>query len=675
MNALARSLPKRGRSFMRTITAVALAASAVGALFAGSISPAHSQSPGESARCESIIDKQRRASCFEQAGVPVIDCEQPRSANCAHHARLGTGEHFNGDGIFPDQLAGSVPALAAAPQPTGDASQHAVPAKDIAANEATTAATLKRAEDAIGRDIPQTQTQEANPSSPVPITRPSPIEAKTVDQTSVYDCDRLAASPFDPSRAADGVPSDTIDTASAISSCAQAVRDNPTNARFQFEYGRAFDAAKRYDEAMRWYREAADQGYSAAQVGLGFIYYYGHGVPQNYGEAMRWLHKAAEQGNAVAQNTLGVMYINGQGVSQNYAEGLEWYRKAADQGFATAQTNLGAMYFLGQGVSQNYSEAMKWYRKAADQGNADAQNTVGAMYESGHGVMQDYAQAANWYRKAAEQDNDVAQHNLGVLYHDGHGVPQDYAEAAEWFRRAADHGNAKAQYDLGALYYRGQGLETNHAEALKWFRKAADQGNAKDQNTVGEMYANGQGVPQNYAEAIRWFRMAADQGDPVAQKNLTALSAQPLITAPQQQTLVPRGSEKPSFDCAQAKTAAARLICADGELARLDGELGVAFQNRKIQIAASDQSKFVAAQVKWIRDRNGRCELVGKESVTIEMLASSKPCMVTLIRERIAFLAQTEVTAGLAVSATGLLSAWQVLNEDCRGAPAIIPRQ
>jgi uncharacterized protein len=37
--------------------------------------------------------------------------------------------------------------------------------------------------------------------------------------------------------------------------------------------------------------------------------------------------------------------------------------------------------------------------------------------------------------------------------------------------------------------------------------------------------------------------------------------------------LMPRGSEKPSFDCAQAKTAAARLICADGELAALDGEL------------------------------------------------------------------------------------------------------
>jgi uncharacterized protein len=40
------------------------------------------------------------------------------------------------------------------------------------------------------------------------------------------------------------------------------------------------------------------------------------------------------------------------------------------------------------------------------------------------------------------------------------------------------------------------------------------------------------------------------------------------------QTLVPPGNEQPSFDCLKARTAAARLICADGELARLDGELG-----------------------------------------------------------------------------------------------------
>ncbi|WP_319798563.1 lysozyme inhibitor LprI family protein [Nitrobacter sp.] len=116
--------------------------------------------------------------------------------------------------------------------------------------------------------------------------------------------------------------------------------------------------------------------------------------------------------------------------------------------------------------------------------------------------------------------------------------------------------------------------------------------------------------------------------------------------ATQDQGLVPRGGEGPSFDCTKAKTAAARLICADGELARLDGELGAMFQRRKTQLVGSDQSQLVEAQRSWIRDRNLRCGLDGKSSAAIEVLARSKSCMGSAIRDRIAFLVRTEsVTA------------------------------
>jgi uncharacterized protein YecT (DUF1311 family) len=128
--------------------------------------------------------------------------------------------------------------------------------------------------------------------------------------------------------------------------------------------------------------------------------------------------------------------------------------------------------------------------------------------------------------------------------------------------------------------------------------------------------------------------------------------AQPLPTKPplalnpfasRKQTLVPRVGEKPSFDCAQAKSAAARLICADAELAQLDGALGLAFQNRRNQISASDQSKLVAEQLAWIRERNSRCDLVGKNSAALEVLVDSKQCMLDETRIRIAALQQTNL--------------------------------
>ncbi len=314
----------------------------------------------------------------------------------------------------------------------------------------------------------------------------------------------------------------------------------------------------------------------------------------------------------------------------DYATALRQFRSLAGQGNADAQTMLGAIYSTGQGVAVNYAEAMRWYRLAANQGDAFTQAMLGMMYYNGHGAAKDYAEAAKWSRKAADQGNAIAQNNLGALYVAGRSVPQNYGEAAKWFRKAADQGNADAQARLGTMYATDNGIPKDDAEAAKWFRKAADQGHARSQLILGIDYSQGTGVPQDYVLAY-------------PQDGQGALGRHVL-------SLMPRGNEKPSFDCAKAKTAAARLICADGELARLDAELGIAFQKRKTQISAPDQSKFVADHLAWIRDRNTRCKLDGNNGTAIEVLAGAKPCMVNAIRERIAFLAQADSVAAPAAA-------------------------
>jgi uncharacterized protein len=112
---------------------------------------------------------------------------------------------------------------------------------------------------------------------------------------------------------------------------------------------------------------------------------------------------------------------------------------------------------------------------------------------------------------------------------------------------------------------------------------------------------------------------------------------------PQGETLlVPRGAEKPSFDCAKIKTAAARLICADAELSALDFELGIVFRTRKAEFFGADQSKFVAEQQVWAKSRNSRCGLNGKNNAAIELLAASKRCLANAIKERIEFLKKAD---------------------------------
>jgi TPR repeat protein len=133
----------------------------------------------------------------------------------------------------------------------------------------------------------------------------------------------------------------------------------------------------------------------------------------DYAEAIRWYRQAADQGNAGAQTNIGYLYEHGLGVTQNYLEALRWYRMAADQGQATAQSNIGVFYDKGYGVAQNYGEAMRWYHMAADQGNVDAEYNLALLYANGHGVPPDLGQARQWMQKAADAGDPEAKKWLG----------------------------------------------------------------------------------------------------------------------------------------------------------------------------------------------------------------------------------------------------------------------
>ena len=54
-------------------------------------------------------------------------------------------------------------------------------------------------------------------------------------------------------------------------------------------------------EAVRWYRSAAEQGHATARSNLGFMYYWGEGIPEDNVEAYAWFNLAAAQGNKEAK--------------------------------------------------------------------------------------------------------------------------------------------------------------------------------------------------------------------------------------------------------------------------------------------------------------------------------------------------------------------------------------
>lgn len=302
-----------------------------------------------------------------------------------------------------------------------------------------------------------------------------------------------------------------------------------------FEWGVGVNRSR--EDAIKWYRKAADQGLALAQNAIAESLCIEASGLREIAVANEWWRRAAENGNASAQYSVGRGYHTGRGLPKDRVEAVKWYRKAAGQGHQFALWYLGECYERGVGVPQDVVQSMKWYRqaaeqghkvarakveslppgfvetfRAAEQGDAIAQSNVGFYFAKGMGVDKDVFAAATWFRKAADKGNFGAQFNLALFYNRGTGVRKDVDAAATLWRKAADQGFSRAQLALGSCHEMGRGVPKDFVAAVKWYRMAADQGNSTAQYRLSCCYLRGDGVPQDFNEANRWRRKAADQG-------------------------------------------------------------------------------------------------------------------------------------------------------------------
>ncbi len=68
-----------------------------------------------------------------------------------------------------------------------------------------------------------------------------------------------------------------------------------TPSQADFQAGLAAYISGDYAAAVKWFREAAEQGDADAQFNLGVNYYKGRGVPQDYVQAHMWYSLAASR--------------------------------------------------------------------------------------------------------------------------------------------------------------------------------------------------------------------------------------------------------------------------------------------------------------------------------------------------------------------------------------------
>jgi hypothetical protein len=188
-----------------------------------------------------------------------------------------------------------------------------------------------------------------------------------------------------------------------------------------------------------------DRAQDLYEKGMGALQ--GSASTRSLPNALAYFRSSADQGFSPAQVVLGYLYDIGQGVTMDRREALEWYKKAAQQDDPLAQWLAGRIIYAGFVPPRDLNEARMWLEKSRSHGNPFAQYLLGKISLE----RSDYQASAASFRDAAEQGLPQAQLELARSLRDGRGVTQDYFEAYVWLLMSYDAGLQESQTDLQAL--------------------------------------------------------------------------------------------------------------------------------------------------------------------------------------------------------------------------------
>jgi TPR repeat protein len=149
----------------------------------------------------------------------------------------------------------------------------------------------------------------------------------------------------------------------------------------------------------------AEQGDPQAQTALGMLLSgITHGdFRKNYKQSFYWVNQAAEQGYSKAELAIAEMYMNGVVIPMNAKKAKVWYEKAAAEDNLDGINGLARLYRYGTGVRKDYEQAFQYYQQAALEGHTRSQIGVGLSYRDAKGVKKNMVKAYAWILIAAEK--------------------------------------------------------------------------------------------------------------------------------------------------------------------------------------------------------------------------------------------------------------------------------
>ncbi len=213
--------------------------------------------------------------------------------------------------------------------------------------------------------------------------------------------------------------------------------------------------------AVAWWRRAADGRLrlpaAAAEYDDGAY----------VADRVRHMRAMAEEDAPDSQVGLGWHYLTGDGVPQDDVEAVAWFRRAADQGHETAYFMLGFLHAVGWGVPQDDASAFAWLSLVAERTAAlcDSQECAIDSHVRRLQLFDEFAAGMDAAQLAEVRQRVDTQRRIA-----------ETRRHAENQRFAARLGIASAQRELGRLYFEGRGVQQDIVAAYVWLARAAAQG-------------------------------------------------------------------------------------------------------------------------------------------------------------------------------------------------------
>lgn len=173
--------------------------------------------------------------------------------------------------------------------------------------------------------------------------------------------------------------------------------------------GLVFEEIELYEDAYKYYEQAAIMGIDIAFLKMGEFYEFGNGVEKDYVKAVYYLSLACEKnvkGAAFLLSTIGVNYRIGNGIEKDIAQAIRLYEKAAEYGNVSSLNDLGMIYYYGYDIERDWEKAYSYFTQAADLGDDLALDALTLFYDKG-GELENEEELKTCLKKIIEiSDNE-----------------------------------------------------------------------------------------------------------------------------------------------------------------------------------------------------------------------------------------------------------------------------